>query len=107
MAKEKGLNERVDDALIAVSDAREAMDGAHSQGEDLGASVKKLSREAGRLRKLLEGVGEIFDDIDSALSTIESELESLQELKLEAHVDALEEVAATLEDVSGIELESE
>jgi ABC-type transporter Mla subunit MlaD len=100
----KSLNDRVDKAVDIVNEAREALDGARLQGEEIAAATKKLSKVADRLRKLLKDVGEIADDIEEALGAIDSELESMQDLKLEAHVDALETAAEVLDDVSQLEL---
>jgi methyl-accepting chemotaxis protein len=101
----KSLNARVEQAVDSVHEAREALDGACLQNEELKESVQRLSKAASKLRDLLENVGELFDDLESALSTIDDALDSLQELKLDAHVDALAETADTLEEVNALDLE--
>lgn len=101
----KSLNARVDKALDIVTEAREAMDGARLQGEEIATATKTLTKVSERLRRLLEDVGEIADEIEGALSTIDSEIESMQDLKIGVHVDALEKAAETLEELGQLELD--
>jgi t-SNARE complex subunit (syntaxin) len=107
MAKEKGLNERVIEALDIVNEASEALDGARIQGDEMRAAFKKIAKPLARLRKLFEDMAEAVDDLDDALGSIDSELENEKDLKLEPHVDALEVAAETLEQVMTLDLESE
>lgn len=101
----KSLNARVEKALDAVNEAREAMDGARLQGDEIATATETLTKVSGRLRQLLDDVGEIADEIEGALSAIDSEIESMQDLKLGFHVDALEKAADTLEELSQLELD--
>lgn len=103
----KSLNDRVEAATDIVNEAREALDGARLRGEEIAVAIKKLSKVADRLRGLLEDVGEIADEIEGAIGAVDDELESMQELQLESHVDALEKASDTLDEVSQLELEGE
>ena len=103
----KSLNARVETALDAVNEARDAVDGADLSGKEIATAAKALLKAADRLRKALEEVAEIFDELTEALSAVESELETHADLKLDTHVDALEKAAETIDEVSQLDLESE
>lgn len=94
----KSLNDRVEKALDAVTDARDALESARDQDEDLGKAVRQM-------RKLLVSLGEIVEDATDTLATIESELEARQALKLGSHVSPLDTAADTLEELSQLELD--
>jgi methyl-accepting chemotaxis protein len=107
MAPKKSLNDQVEDAVDSVNEARGALETALVSRKDLIDVARKLRKAAVSLQKSLEHVSDVIDEITEAINSLDTELETQDELKLETHVDALENVTDTLEELSQLDLESE
>jgi ABC-type transporter Mla subunit MlaD len=104
-AKPKSLNDRMQEASETIASVQDALNSAASANEDCRKATRVLVKSIDRLRKLLEDVGEIFDEVTDALGSLESALEEQTDLGLEKHVESLEDAGVTVDEVNELELD--